>query len=86
MSRHVALSAVTVTARHGGRLQRIACALGIHDRLSGQQVVGGDAEGPATIQYCIWCAESSDPRWVWVGTVHDGALSFVEYRAAGGVA
>lgn len=76
---------VTVTARHGWRFQRLACALGLHDRFSGQQIVTVDGDRPATIRYCIWCAETSDPRWVWVGTVHDGVLGFVEYRAAGSV-
>ena len=77
---------VTITAPHGGRLQRVACALGIHDRFLGEKVVSFGGDFPAIIRYCIWCAETSDPRWIWVGTVHDPSVSFVEYRMARGVA
>ena len=73
----------TVLAFSGHFLRRSACALGIH---MVHEYPFPARAGPPSIRYCIWCGESDDKRWSWVGTDHrfdlGGSMSLIRYREA----
>ena len=74
---------VTVIAYGGRILRRAACALGIHKAKTGPAPEEAIAN---SIRFCIWCGESDDARWSWVGTDHrydlGRGVSLVRYREA----
>ena len=67
-------AARVVLVRQRGFLSRLACAFGIHGRVSG----GG--ESPDFV-WCRRCGTSFSPGWSWAGAVHQDGFSLVTYLA-----